>query len=168
MPIYLEFIERYPNLQSLSDGNEENIKEILKPLGLFWRATHFKKAAQYIIKEYGGIIPSDKDDLLKIPGVGDYISGAILAVSFSKSTNIVDSNIARVLNRYCGLKLSGEIRRNKKINCISKELFEQSSSKKILFAIIDFSASICTPSNPKHEICPMKNCCEFYREYKKM
>jgi A/G-specific adenine glycosylase len=102
--------------------------------------------------------------LLKIPGVGDYVAGVILAVSFSKKVPIVDSNIARVLNRYFGMDLEGEIRRNKKIVKKADELFSHCNCepKELLFAIIDFSALVCTPLNPRHEICPFKDDCRLY------
>lgn len=102
--------------------------------------------------------------MLKIPGVGDYVAGVILAVSFSKKAPIVDSNIARVLNRYFGMDLEGEIRRNKKIVEKADEVFGHCNCepKEVLFAIIDFSALVCTPINPKHEICPFKDDCKFY------
>lgn len=163
LPVYLEFIKKFPDIHNLSLADENDIRDTLKPLGLYWRATHFKKAANYIINEYGGNIPSSKDELQKIPGIGDYVAGAILAVSYSKSTNIVDSNIARVLNRYYGLNLTGEIRRNKKINELSGSIFSEGNPKLILFAIIDFSAVICTSLNPHHDICPMKNQCIYYQ-----
>jgi len=96
--------------------------------------------------------------------VGDYVAGVILAVSFSKKVPIVDSNIARVLNRYFGMDLEGEIRRNKKIVEKADELFSHCNCepKELLFAIIDFSALVCTPLNPRHEICPFKDDCRFY------
>ncbi len=92
------------------------------------------------------------------------MAGVILAVSFSKNSPIVDSNIARVLNRYFGMALSGEIRRNKKIVEKADDLFSHCiyEPKELLFAIIDFSALVCTPLNPMHEICPFKDECKLY------
>lgn len=164
VPIYDNFLKKYPDIKSLSKADIIDIAKIIQPLGLHWRSAHFKKAAEYTMKEYKGNIPSNKEELLKIPGVGDYVAGVILAVAFSKITFIVDSNIARVMNRFYGLGLIGEIRRNKKIVNLSDELFSQCpcKPKELLFAIIDFSALVCTPLNPKHEICPLKDKCRFY------
>lgn len=163
VPVYDDFLKNYPDIKSLSKAYIADIARIIRPLGLHWRSAHFIKAAEYIIREYNGNIPFSKEELLKIPGVGDYVAGVILAVAFSKNTSIVDSNIARVLNRYFGLGLTGEIRRNKKIVELSDELFSlcNCKPKELLFAIIDFSALICTPLNPKHEICPLKDDCKF-------
>ncbi|MFH1282960.1 MAG: hypothetical protein ABII27_04780 [bacterium] len=122
------------------------------------------KQNDYRISKYYGNIPSTREELLKIPGVGDYVAGVILAVSFSKKAPIVDSNIARVLNRYLGMDLEGDIRRNKKIVEKVNELFSYCNCepKELLFAIIDFSDLVCTPLNPRHEICPFKDECRLY------
>jgi A/G-specific adenine glycosylase len=161
VPVYLDFLKKYPDIESLANSKIDDVKNLLKPLGLYWRSAHFKKAAQYIIKEHGGKVPSTKNELLKNPGVGDYVAGAILAVSFKKSIAIVDSNIARVINRYYGLELQGEIRRKKKIVDISSRLFEHHNPDMLLFALIDFSAIVCTPSNPKHDTCPLSKTCKY-------
>jgi A/G-specific adenine glycosylase len=164
VPVYINFLNKYPDIKSLSKADIADIAEIIKSLGLHWRSAHFKKAAEYIIAEYNGIIPSTREELLKIPGVGDYVAGVILAISFFKKVPIVDSNIARVLNRYFGMDLEGEIRRNKKIVEKADKLFSHCNCepKELLFAIIDFSALVCTPLNPKHEICPFKDDCRLY------
>ena len=155
--VYHKFLKKYPNINCLANSNLEDIKNILKPLGLSWRATHFKKAAEYILKENSGIIPHNKEEeLLKIPGVGEYVAGAIMAIVFKKPTSIVDSNIARVINKYYGLDLKGEIRRKKTIVELSEELFSHNEPGKVLFALIDFSAIICTPSNPDHQALSIK------------
>lgn len=167
VPVYNAFLEVYPDIDALSRSNIKDIREILKPLGLYWRASHFQKAAKYIVNYYNGEIPDNRDELLKIPGIGEYAAGAILAVAFSRKTEVVDSNIARVLNRYYGFGLEGEIRRKREIVELSRQLFNSKIPRKVLFAIIDFSAIICTPQNPKHELCIVKQDCEFYKKIKK-
>jgi A/G-specific adenine glycosylase len=164
VPVYVNFLTKYPDIKSLSKADIADVLKIIRSLGLHWRSAHFKKAAVYIIAEYNGNIPSTREELLKIPGVGDYVAGVILAISFLKKVPIVDSNIARVLNRYFGMDLTGEIRRNKKIVEKANELFSlcNRESKELLFAIIDFSALVCTPLNPRHEICPFKDECRLY------
>jgi A/G-specific adenine glycosylase len=169
VPVYVNFLKKYPDIKILSKADIKDIAKIIISLGLHWRSAHFKKSAEYIIAEYNGIIPSTREELLKIPGVGDYVAGVILAISFFKKVPIVDSNIARILNRYFGMDLEGEIRRNKKIVEKADKLFSHCNCepKELLFAIIDFSALVCTPLNPKHEICPFKDDCKLYIEYKK-
>lgn len=85
VPVYDDFLKKYPDIKSVSKADIADIARIIRPLGLHWRSGHFKKAAEYIIREYNGKFPSSKEELLKIPGVGDYVAGVILAVAFSKN-----------------------------------------------------------------------------------
>jgi len=158
-PIYMEFIKKYPDVYSLSHARTKDIKKVTEHLGLHWRSTHFIKAAKFILKEYEGNFPDTADRLLKIPGVGEYAAGAILNVCFNKKYPVVDSNIARFINRFYGLSLKGEIRRKKEIVNISRKLFNTKKSGMLLFAIIDFTSMVCMPRQPICYTCILgKNC----------
>lgn len=163
VPVYLKFIENYSDIETLAKANFEDIKKVTEHLGLHWRAKHFSKAAKYIIKSHKEKFPEDYAKLQKIPGVGEYIAGAILTVCFNKSTPVVDSNIARFINRYFGLNLSGGLRRKKKIVEISSRLFEYENPRDLLYAIVDFTSVVCKPSKPLCEKCPLKNDCKHKR-----
>ncbi len=160
-PIYTQFIKRYPTVASLSKAKTKEVAQYTKHLGIHWRAKHFITAAKFVIKEYQGKIPSDRDKLLKIPGVGEYVAGAILAIAFQKSEWVIDSNIARFLNHYHGLGLQGEIRRKKEIIELSKQYFKHKNPRKLLFAILDFTATMCKPINPQCKSCPLKRHCKY-------
>ncbi|MDR2406610.1 MAG: hypothetical protein LBE13_00630, partial [Bacteroidales bacterium] len=119
---YNIFINRYPDVEHLSSAEITDIQEIIRPLGLHWRAENFIDSANYIQMKFSGLIPCTAKELLDIPGIGNYIAGALLTVCFKTPYPVIDSNIARFLNRYYGLGLSGEIRRNKNIWLKAKEL----------------------------------------------
>jgi len=159
VPVYLEFIEKYSDIKTLTKANLEEIKKVTEHLGLHWRAKHFSEAAKYVVDNYKGKFPEDYDKLREIPGVGDYVDGAILTVCFNKPAPVVDSNIARFINRYFSLNLSGEIRRKKKIVELSAKLFEYENPGDLLFAIVDFTSLICKPGKPLCEKCPLKRGC---------
>ncbi|MDY6965629.1 MAG: DNA glycosylase [Halobacteriota archaeon] len=161
VPIYIEFIKKYPDLHSLADADERDIKEVTRHLGLHWRADHFIRAARFIVDNYDGKFPENIEWLLKIPGVGDYVSGAILAVCFNKPAPVVDSNIARFINRYYCLNLPGEIRRKKEIVHKSKQLFQCDNPGDFLFALIDFTSLVCKPLNPSCGDCALEKHCHF-------
>ena len=73
----------------------------------------------------------------------------------------MDSNIARFINSYFGLNLSGEIRRKKKIVELSAELFKYKNPGGLLFAIVDFTSLICKPGKPLCEKCLLENDCKY-------
>ena len=160
VPVYLEFIEKYPDIGTLAKANPKDIKKVTEHLGLHWRAKHFSEAAKYIIENHNGKFPEDYDKLREMPGAGEYVAGAISTVCFNKPTPVVDSNIARFASRYFGLNLFGEIRRKKEIVELSGKLFEYKNPGKLLFAILDFTSLICKPLKPLCDKCPLKNDCK--------
>ena len=164
VPVYLEFIRKYPDIKTLARTNFENIKKVTEHLGLHWRAKHFFKAAKYIIENCNGKFPEDYGKLQEIPGVGEYIAGAILTICFNKPAPVVDSNIARFINRYFSLNLSGEIRRKKKIVELSAKLFEYKNPGDLLFAIVDFTSLTCRPVNPLCDSCILKSKCSYIKK----
>ena len=160
-PIYLEFIKKYPTVQTLATAKELFIKKVTEHLGLHWRSRHFIKAAKYVVKHFGGQLPDSREKLLEIPGVGDYVAGAIMTVCFKKKEPVVDSNVARFINRYYGINLSGEIRRKKQIIEKARLLFKYKKPETILFALIDFNSLVCKPRLPQCSACPYKQTCKF-------
>lgn len=161
--VYNKFLDKYPDIKSLANANLNDIKEVTDHLGLHWRSEHFIKAAKYIIENYNGTFPVTREELLKIPGIGDYVSGAILTVCYNKPEYVIDSNIARFINRYYDLRLTGEIRRKKNIIEKARELFNFFDTSKLLFAILDFTALICKPLKPLCEECCLNTKCLYYR-----
>jgi len=160
--VFNDFIKKYPSINSLADAEEKNIKKFTQSLGLHWRYKHFIESARYILNNLNGIFPEETSSLMKIPGVGEYISSAISIVAFKKPSAIVDSNIARFFNRFYNLNLVGEIRRKKIIQEISKKFFKSRQCRELLFAIIDFCALICKARKPLCNQCPINKKCRYY------
>lgn len=160
-PIYKKFLLQYPDIQTLSKDRIKSVEKYTSSLGLHKRAPNFINAAKYIVKYFKGKYPKTRKELLTIPGVGDYVAGAIMAVCFNNADYVIDSNIARFINRFYGLKLSGEIRRKKIIIEKAKALFKVKEQKNFLFALLDFTALICKPISPNCVKCPLKKKCHY-------
>ncbi|WP_206539415.1 HhH-GPD family protein [Methanoculleus sediminis] len=164
VPVYNELIVKYPDVFSLSEAADNEIRTVTLHLGLHWRAAHFKMAAQFIVENYHGVFPTTEEGLLAIPGVGHYAAGAILTVCYHKPYPVVDANIARFINRLYGLQLEGELRRKKGVTEIARCLFNLQDPGRFLFAVLDFTAAVCRPRRPLHEICPFRGICGFYNK----
>ena len=160
-PIYKQFLKEFPNIRKLANAPLKKIGKYTAKLGLHKRAKRFINAARFITKEFNGKIPDTPDELLMIPGIGEYVAGAILTVCFNKKYPVVDSNIARFMNRYYGLRLTGEIRRKKEIKQIAGRLFNIRNLGKLLFALIDFAALICKPQIANCKKCVIRQKCNF-------
>ena len=164
LPVYQDFIKKYPDIKSLAMAKPEKIKEVTRHLGLHWRAGHFIESAKFLLNTFDGKFPDREEELLKIPGIGEYIARVILTVCFDKPAPVVDSNIARFTNRFYNLNLAGEIRRKKKILEKARILFECNNPGQFLFAIVDFTSMICKPLNPLCDNCYLKGYCGYITE----
>jgi A/G-specific adenine glycosylase len=160
-PIYVDFIKKYPNIEKLSKARISSVSTFINHLGLRNRSAKFVNAAKYVISQFKGVFPKERQLLLEIPGVGDYVAGAIMTVSYGAQEYVVDSNIARFINRCYGLNLIGELRRKKQIIDIAKQLFNYPNTRDLLFALLDFISFYCQPSKPDHKKCSLNNVCNL-------
>ena len=104
IPFFNRFIKDLPSINSLAKVNKKKLIKLWEGLGYYSRARNLKKTAQAIIKNFNGKLPNNSEDLLTLPGVGNYTANAILAIAFNKPYIPLDGNIERVLKRYLYLK----------------------------------------------------------------
>ena len=120
IPYFNNFIKNIPNLTALSKINESKLLKYWEGLGYYSRARNLKKTAQLIIKNFKGKLSNNFEDLILLPGIGNYTASAILAIAFNKPYIPLDGNIERVLKRYLYLKKDKEIQKD---NLIQKNLY---------------------------------------------
>jgi len=159
--VYIDLFKNYPDSYSMSKADGKKVEEILYPLGLRWRIPSIVSVAQQIQEKYNGKVPETREELINLPGVGDYVAGAVLSIAFNKREWIVDSNIVRLFKRYCGIKTSREGRRDKHVIEMAKVYSACENPRDANLAILDFAALVCTPKNPHHESCILREKC-FY------
>jgi len=94
--------------------------------------------------------------------VGDYVAGAILSVAYGKKEWIVDTNVARVFQRYYGLKTIKEARRDKQVVGLARAYATGRDPRRANLAILDFAALVCTARKPRCPECPLRRECIFY------
>ena len=101
---YERFRKQYPDVESLSEADDETLLRLWEGLGYYSRVRNMKKCAQVLMKEYDGMLPADKEELMKLPGIGSYTAGAISAIAYGLSEAAVDGNVLRVLSRYFAIR----------------------------------------------------------------
>lgn len=157
--VYANLFKKYPDIQSIAEANQEELEQILYPLGLKWRNPAFQSVAREIMWRYGSKVPQTREQLITLPGVGDYVAGAVLSIGYGKTEWIVDANIVRLLKRYFGVEVSREGRRDKHVIEMVKMYVLYVDSRKANLAILDFAALVCIPSNPRCGECPLIEGC---------
>ena len=146
------FIKKWPNIKKLSMINENQILQFWSGLGYYARAKNLLNSAKIISLKFNNIVPDNYNDLIDLPGIGDYTAKAILGIGYNKSVMPVDANIKRILARLYGLeKLINLI--NKKITSLSKFYASKKQSSNLIQAFMDYGSIICVPRNPKCGAC---------------
>ena len=163
--VYNLITKRFSMPADLSESNTEELRDMMKPIGLYYRAERLKKSAQIICEEHGGYVPNDRFSLLQLPGVGPYIADAVLCYGYNQPTVPIDTNVIRVFSRYFGLQSNKSRPRNDKNLAESiRERYDFIDTKHANLVILDFAAIICTANKPKCDSCPLS--AECYKQKK--
>ena len=163
IPYFNRFINKIPNLKKLSKIPDRELMKLWEGLGYYSRVRNLKKTAKIIISKYHGEIPNNYEDLISLPGIGNYTANAILAIAFNKSYIPLDGNIERVLKRYLYLKKDKEIQKDNLIE--KKSIFGISSrASDYAQALMELGAMICKPKNPECSKCPISKNCKSYKK----
>jgi A/G-specific adenine glycosylase len=161
---FRRFIEKYPTTESLAKATISEIEEMIKPLGLeHVRAYRFKKWAEAVVDDHGGKIPKDRNELMQLAGVGNYIANSVLILAFDVDLPLLDTNAVRVLNRVLEIKSSkASATDDKELWRKVGQIIPKGKTREFNLGLIDFGALVCTARKPKCGICPMTDLCLFY------
>ena len=96
---YTRFLAALPDIPSLAQCDDELLHKLWEGLGYYSRVRNLKKAAQRIMEHRGGVFPENHDEVLALPGIGEYTAGAICSIAFDQPTPAVDGNVLRVISR---------------------------------------------------------------------
>lgn len=99
MAYYERFLKNLPTLQDLAEVDEEKLLKLWEGLGYYNRARNLKKAAQMVQEKFGGQMPRTYQELLELPGIGEYTAGAIASIAYNEKVPAVDGNVLRVVSR---------------------------------------------------------------------
>ena len=163
IPYFNRFIKEAPNLKSLGKINNKKLIKLWEGLGYYSRVKNLKKTAQKVIRNFQGKLPNNFEDLISLPGVGNYTASAILAIAFNKPYIPLDGNIERVLKRYLYLKKEKDIHKD---SLAKKKLIFGISSRSSDYAqaLMELGALICKPTNPMCNQCPISRNCKSLKK----
>jgi len=99
LPYYDRFIEKYPDVKSLANADDEELHKMWQGLGYYSRCRNLKKSAIECMERYDGKLPGSKEELVKLPGIGPYTAGAIASIAYDENVSAIDGNVIRVFSR---------------------------------------------------------------------
>jgi A/G-specific adenine glycosylase len=161
IPYYERFLERLPNIQTLAAAPQEEVLRFWSGLGYYSRARNLQKAAQQIVAKHGGQFPARVDDVLALPGIGNYTAAAILSIAFGEKHAVLDGNVARVLARLGAVR--GGLRESQRWKELQKSADTYLDPKvpgDWNQAMMELGATLCTPKSPRCLLCPVIQFCE--------
>src|SRR5260370_1178822 len=164
IPYYERFLQHFPDVHALAAAPPEDVLRLWSGLGYYSRARNLQKAARQIVAKHEGKFPSSEEDVLALPGIGNYTAAAILSIAFGEKHAVLDGNVARVLARLGALQ--GDLRephRWQELQTSADELLEAKSPGNWNQAMMELGATLCTPKSPQCLLCPVAQFCEGRR-----
>jgi len=151
---YQKFLKRFPTVHDLASANEADVLAAWSGLGYYRRARMLHRAAQELVTECDGRVPKTAVELQQLPGVGRYTGNAIASIAFGESVAVVDGNVERVLNRIMRADVSGQ-----RLWTTAQQLLDPANPGDFNQAIMELGATVCTPTAPSCERCPISSHC---------
>ena len=153
-----ELFSVFPTAEAMANGDINEIERIVKPCGLYHtKAESIKAASSMLINEYGGELPDDMDELLKLPGVGRKIANLLLGDVFGKEAIVCDTHCIRICGR---LGMYPEKEKDPtKIEKILRELMDIREGSDFCHRIVLFGRETCSARNPRCANCPLADLC---------
>ena len=188
MEYYMRLVERFPDIQSLAEAEEDEVLLYWQGLGYYSRARNMHKAAQLMREHEIFRLNNDNIDniarqstpcraqsniskplnseqifaaLKSMPGVGDYTAGAIASFAFDLPYPALDGNVYRVLSRLYDCEIAFDTTQGKKhFRKLAEELLDRERPRLFNSAIMELGALHCVPTAPDCSTCPLNRWCK--------
>jgi A/G-specific adenine glycosylase len=163
LPAWQAWIDLWPTPADCAAAPADLPVRMWGRLGYPRRARRLQEAARLIVTGFGGEVPDDRDDLLSLPGIGDYTAAAIQSFAFGIRSVVLDTNIRRVIAR----AVTGQAMPLPHVTAVERmladDLTPRSARASAIWnaAIMELGALVCTARAPKCEICPLADQCRW-------
>ena len=151
-----DLYKKYKTLKDFAAVDIFELEQDIKPVGFYHnKAINIKKTANILIEQYGGKVPKNKEDLLRLKGVGNKTANVVMGHLYNTPAMAVDTHVNRISNRLFGLNEKNPDR----VEEILKEIVDKKYWVLWNTHIIAFGREICTAKNPKCENCFLSDLC---------
>ena len=164
---YLRFLTELPTVEALAHCDDDRLHKLWEGLGYYSRVRNLKKAARVIMEQYHGQFPGNYEEILALPGIGEYTAGAIASIAFGQKTPAVDGNVLRVAARLTADSTPIDTPAFKKT--IRQRLLAvyPADAGDFTQALIELGATVCGPNwAPRCDECPCRAFCLAHQQEK--
>ncbi|KRA29966.1 MULTISPECIES: A/G-specific adenine glycosylase [unclassified Nocardioides] len=163
LPVHAAWLDRWPTPAALAADVSGEAVRAWGRLGYPRRALRLHAAAVAITEHHGGVVPASYDDLLALPGVGDYTAAAVAAFAYGQRQVVLDTNVRRVLAR----TVTGVEFPARSVNRAERDLGaallpeDAPSAATWSVAVMELGALVCTADRPRCADCPVRDACAW-------
>ena len=158
---YARFLQALPTIADLAACDDEKLQKLWQGLGYYSRVRNLKKAALCIMDHHGGQFPGKYEDILALPGIGEYTAGAVGSIAFELPKAAVDGNVLRLISRLTDDHSSiSDPKRKVHYAQALEAVYPQGRCGDFTQALMELGATLCGPNGaPQCDRCPCQGFC---------
>ncbi|MEM3096969.1 MAG: endonuclease III [Nitrososphaerota archaeon] len=158
---FQKLLSRMPDIKSIAAARVRDIERTIRDVGFYrQKARRVREVARIILNQYGGRVPSDRETLMKLPGVGPKTADIVLSHAFGRAEVAVDTHVDAVAKRL------GLVEENADYEGVKKAIHELAESRYLPIInglLVSFGRDVCRKPIPKCGICPIRSYCRYYQ-----
>ena len=163
IPYFERFMARFPDAQALANAPLDTVLHLWSGLGYYARARNLHRAAAVVAEEYRGVLPSDQQALMALPGIGRSTAAAIVSQAYDRPAAILDANAKRVLARHD--RVAGPPTASATVKALwraAESYTPAHRARDYTQAIMDLGATVCSRRRPGCTACPLRASCQAH------
>lgn len=162
IPYFNRWMKKYSDIQKLATAKENELLTLWEGLGYYNRVRNILKTTKIIIKKFNGEIPNNYQELITLPGIGNYTASAILSIAFGQPYPAIDANIRRIMQRLLGWQ-QWNTKREKHAYQYLQAIIPPENPGGFNEALMELGQLLCLPQNPLCSRCPIRKCCYSFK-----
>ncbi len=153
---------RYPTLEAFAEADPAEVGEVIRSCGFFnTKSKDLVLCAQMLLRDYGGKVPREMDDLLKLPGIGRKTANLVRGDIYSEPGSVVaDTHCIRIAGR---LGLTDGTKDPAKVETQLRKVLPPEESNDFCHRLVLFGRDTCTARVAHCETCPLTEWCDHFR-----
>jgi len=160
------FMQDYPTITDLANTSLDELNKHWQGLGYYSRARNLLKAAQLIVKNHAGKFPDNYQDIIQLPGIGQYTASAICSMAYDLPYVSIDGNFFRVFSRFYKWDFDISLPTSKQLLTEKLKPLIPKRSGDFNQAVMDLGATICLSyDQPKCDKCPLRQECLAHKDH---
>ena len=159
VPLYAAFLAAFPDIAALAAAPAGDVVRRWRGLGYNSRAVRLHALARTVVRDFGGVVPSDRAALLALPGIGPYTASALRAFAYELDDVALDTNLRRIVHRVeLGLEYP-TLADDRALDALARDNLPAGNAHDWNSALMDVGATLCTARAPKCLLCPLREGC---------